>query len=64
MYILQVSKTVRATINPQAILMRDKRAAQIAKKKAKNAKRLEDKVLNNESPTNSAEVANLLRHLS
>ena len=64
MYILQVSKTVRAIINPQAILMRDKRAVQIAKKKAKNAKTLEDKVLNNEPPTNSAEVANLLPHLS
>ena len=64
MYILQVSKTVRATINPQAILLGDKRAAQIAKTQANNLSRLEDKVLNNEPPTNSAEVANLLPHLS
>ena len=64
MSILQVSKTVRAIINPQAILIRDKRAAQIAKTQANNLNRLEDKVLNNEPPTNSAEIANLPRHLS
>ena len=64
MYILQVTTTVRAIISPQAIIMRDKRAAQIAKTQAKNFNRSQDKVLNNETYSNLEGVANLLPHLS
>ena len=64
MYILQVTTIVLAIISPQAIIMRDKRAAQIAKTQAKNFNRSQDKVLNNETYSNLEGVANLLPHLS
>ena len=64
MYIFQVTTTVQAIISPQAIIMSDKRAAQKAKTEAKNAKRSQDKLVEEENKKKLIEVANLLPHLS